>query len=93
VVGNTSFHERVILYPKQKIRTETINGFDQINAQSSTLIEEPEKESLFVHFSYKRELDLDDKQVNIAEHLKAAYVQLDRDAITLIRNLADSEFN
>lgn len=89
--GNTSFCERVILYPEQKIWTKTIAEFDQINAQSTTSIEEPEAGSLFVRFCYKRDLDSSDERVDIAEHLKATYVQLDRDAIAMIRLLAESE--
>jgi len=33
----------------------------------------------------------DDERVNVEEHLKSAYVQMDRDAIAMIRLLAESE--
>ncbi|MDD9890390.1 MAG: DUF1857 family protein [Gammaproteobacteria bacterium] len=88
--GSSSFRERVILYPEQKICTKTIAEFDQIAAQSTTTIEEPEQGSLFVRFYYKRELDITDERVDVGEHLKSAYVQLDRDAIAMIRLLAES---
>jgi hypothetical protein len=44
-----------------------------------------------VRFSYKRELDDNDSLVDVGEHLKAAYVQIDRDAIAMIRMLAESD--
>ena len=86
--GQSSFRERVILYPDEKICTRTVAGPTQISAESVTRIEEPEAGALFVRFSYKRDLDSHNQQVNIGEHLKAAYVQVDRDAIALIRMLA-----
>ena len=89
--GGTSFCERVTLSPEQKICTKTVPDFDQINAQSITSIEEPQTDSLFVRFHYKRDLDVIDEGVDVGEHLKAAYVRLDRDAIAIIRMLADVE--
>ena len=89
--GNSSFRERVLLYPEQKIHTSTVAGLQQIRAESSTCIEEPEPGYLFVRFAYKRELDVSDDGIDIGEHLKSAYVQIDRDAIAMIRMLAASE--
>ena len=89
--GNSSFCERVVLYPEEKICTRTIAEPKQIHAESTACIEEPEAGYLFVRFSYKRELDGADGQVDVAEHLKSAYVQIDRDAIAMIRLLAQSE--
>lgn len=89
--GDTSFCERVILYPQEKICTSTLADQDQINAQSTTCIEEPEEGYLFVRFTYKRDLDTRDDRVDVGEHLKSAYVQIDRDAIAMIRLLAESE--
>ncbi|MCH7816102.1 MAG: DUF1857 family protein [Proteobacteria bacterium] len=89
--GDTSFCERVILYPQEKICTKTIADRQQISAASTALIEEHETGDLFVRFTYKRELDTSDDQVDVGEHLKAAYVQMDRDAIAMIRVLAESE--
>ncbi|MCG8415031.1 MAG: DUF1857 family protein [Pseudomonadales bacterium] len=90
-VGGSSFCEHVVLYPEQRIHTSTIADHDQIEAESTTCIEEPEAGSLFVRFRYKRELDESDDGVNVGEHLKSAYVQIDRDAIAMIRMLAASE--
>ena len=88
--GNTKFCEKVTLHPEQKIHTATLAEMDQIQAESTATIEEPEAGYLFVRFQYKRELAVDTKAVDVAEHLKSAYVQLDRDAVALIRMLAES---
>ncbi len=88
-VGEVRFRERVLLHPDESIHTETLEEFDQIDARSVTQLEEPEEGYLFVRFSYRRELDEDDS-VNVGEHLKSAYLQTDRDAIGLIRMLAQS---
>lgn len=88
--GETRFREKVILRPQQQICTETTVEFDQINAQSITSIEEPQAGSLFVRFQYMRDLDENTDLVDVGEHLKAAYVQMDREAISLIRMLAES---
>lgn len=90
-VGESTFHERVMLYPDEKIHTQTMEEFEQIEAESVTHLEEPEEGYLFVRFSYRRELE-DDGSVDIGEHLKSAYLQTDRDAIGLIRSLAESGF-
>ncbi len=89
--GSSFFEEKVRLYPQEMICTHTVGDDDEINAASTTTIEEPETGSLFVRFSYSRELEVDDDRVDVAEHLKAAYVQVDRDAIALIRLLAECE--
>lgn len=88
--GESRFHERVMLYPDDSIQTSTTDEVEQINANSITDIEEPESGYLFVRFSYRRDIDDDDDSVDLAEHLKAAYVQMDRDAISMIRMLAES---
>ncbi|MEQ8952770.1 MAG: DUF1857 family protein [Gammaproteobacteria bacterium] len=88
--GHIFFEEKVKLYPQDRICTHTV-GDDEINAASTTTIEEPEDGFLFVRFSYRRELSVEDDRVDVAEHLKSAYVQVDRDAIALIRLLAECE--
>ena len=88
-VGEVRFRERVMLYPDESIHTETLEEFDQIDARSVTQLEEPEEGYLFVRFSYRRDLD-EDGSVDVGEHLKSAYLQTDRDAIGLIRMLAQS---
>ncbi len=88
-VGELKFHERVMLYPDERIHTQTMDEYEQIDAQSLTQLEEPEQGFLFVRFSYKRELE-DEDAYSVAEHLKSAYLQTDHDAIALIRLLAES---
>lgn len=88
-VGETRFHERVMLYPDISIHTKTMEEYEQIDAESITQLEEPEEGYLFVRFSYRREID-EVESVNVGEHLKSAYLQTDRDAIGLIRMLAES---
>ncbi len=87
--GEFRFHERVLLYPDERIQTQTMEEYEQIAASSITQLEEPEEGFLFVRFSYKRELAEDDT-VNVGEHLKSAYLQTDRDAIVMIRDFAES---
>lgn len=88
--GDSKFCEKVIMTPEQKIHTSTLSELDQLQAESTTRIEEPEAGYLFVRFSYRRELPERSEQVDVAEHLKSAYVQVDRDAIAMIRMLAES---
>lgn len=88
--GATQFKEQVLLYPQDKITTRTLPEHEQIHAQSVATIEEPSHGALFVRFSYTRELPVDNDNVDVAEHLKSAYVQIDRDAIGMIRMLAES---
>lgn len=90
-VGDSRFCEHVILRPEESILTSTIPELEQIEAESESRIEEPQAGFLFVRFRYKRELQDDDERVNVEEHLKSAYVQMDRDAIAMIRLLAESE--
>jgi hypothetical protein len=89
-VGEASFCERVVLEPEVSISTQSLPHPHQIHSESLTRIEEPEANYLFVRFTYKRDLDDSDERVAVGEHLKAAYVQVDRDAIAMIRVLADS---
>ncbi|MBL4573165.1 MAG: DUF1857 family protein [Gammaproteobacteria bacterium] len=87
--GENTFHERVILYPGERIHTQTMEEYEQIEAESVTHLEEPEEGYLFVRFCYRREVE-DDGSVDVEEYLKTAYVQTDREAIALIRSLAES---
>ncbi len=90
-VGTESFRERVKLYPQEEICTHTVGSATPSNAESITRIEEPEAGYLFVRFIYRRDLDIDGDRVDVGEHLKSAYVQVDRDAVALIRLLAESD--
>jgi len=90
-VGNTIFCEKVILYPKEKIKTFTIEEINQLYAESNTSIEEPATGSLFVRFQYKREIE-NSQKLDIAEYLKTAYLQLDVEAISMIRMMTEKKY-
>ena len=87
--GESSFYERVVLTPQVKIHTGTGDS-EQISSESTAEIEEPEPNSLFIRFTYKRELGDSNSEIDIGEHLKSAYVQIDRDAIAMIRVMAEN---
>ena len=87
--GESSFYERVVLTPQVKIHRGTGDS-EQISSESTAEIEEPESNSLFIRFTYKRELDDSNSEIDIGEHLKSAYVQIDRDAIAMIRVMAEN---
>ena len=89
--GHTKFQELVVMTPELKIETSTVLGIGQIFAESSSLIEEPEPNSLFVRFGYRRDFNSGENDIQMAEYLKTAYVQIDRDAIAMIRMLAMSK--
>lgn len=89
-VLDSSFCERVTLTPEAQISTRSVSSKQLLRTESIASIEEPEDGYLFVRFSYKRELEDRDDRVDVGEHLKAAYVQVDRDAIAMIRVLAAS---
>lgn len=90
-VGDIKYYEQVCLFPEEKIITRTVANSSPINAQSMACIEEPEKGFLFVRFSYCRDLDDSNSNLDVAEHLKAAYLQTDQDAIAMIRMLVESK--
>ena len=87
--GESSFYERVVLTPQVKIHTGTGDS-EQISSESTAEIEEPEPNSLFIRFTYKRELGDSNSEIDIGEHLKSVYVQIDRDAIAMIRVMAEN---
>lgn len=78
-----------MLTPQVKIHTGTGDS-EQISSESTAEIEEPEPNSLFIRFTYKRELGDSNSEIDIGEHLKSAYVQIDRDAIAMIRVMAEN---
>lgn len=88
--GDSLFREKVILTPQRSIHTRTVSNQEQLQAESITRIEEPQAGYLFVRFNYRRDLPAPSEQVDVAEHLKSAWVQLDRDAVAMIRMLAES---
>lgn len=90
ISGESRFLEQVVVHPDGKIYTKTVAEIEQISAESITQIEEPEEGYLFVRFTYKRDLEIESDGIDVGEHLKSAYLQTDRDAIAMIRTLAES---
>lgn len=88
--GDAHFYEDVTLEHESRVVTKTQRDKPQIHAQSEASIEEPEEGYLFVRFRYRRELPDEHRAVDVGEHLKAAYVRLDTDAIKLIRVMAEN---
>ena len=88
--GDSTFCEKVTLHQEDKIHTATLPDLNQLKSESTATIEEPEAGYLFVRFRYLRELIVDTDSVDVGEYLKAAYVQMDRDAVAMIRMLAVS---
>lgn len=88
--GESSFLEQVVVYPEGRIHTKTVEEIEQISAESITQIEEPEEGYLFVRFTYRRELEIEGDGIDVGEHLKSAYLETDREAIAMIRTLAES---
>ena len=89
--GESEFTERVSLTFQEKIETATIGQDQPIHAQSSTLIEEPQAGFLFVRFVYRRDLENSEEGKLIGGALKSAYVQIDIEAIALIRMFAEDK--
>lgn len=89
--GEAHFYEDVTLEHDSRILTQTQADKPQIYAASEARIEEPERGYLFVRFRYSREMPEASAAVDVAEHLKAAYRQLDTDAIGLIRVMAEDD--
>ena len=90
IAGESRFLEQVVVHPDGRIHTKTVDEIEQISAESITQIEEPEEGYLFVRFIYKRELEIENDGIDVGEHLKSAYLETDRDAIAMIRELAES---
>ena len=68
-VGDAKFYELVMLYQDEKIHTQTMEEYEQIDAESVTHLEEPEEGYLFVRFSYRREID-EDGSVDVCRALE-----------------------
>lgn len=89
--GDTQFRERVTLTRRERIETVTAGADQPLFAASITTIEETAAGCLFVRFIYRRDLEDSAEGRMIGEHLKSAYLQVDIDAIALIRMLAEDE--
>lgn len=86
--GELQLRDEVTLVPMQEIRT-LIDGHTQaLHAESRTRIEEPAPGQLFVRFSYKRDSIGAEGGLNADAFLKEAYLQQDREALIIIRQMA-----
>ena len=86
--GEGHLRDRVTLIEMEEIRTAPADEQQALFAQSITRIEEPVPGYLFVRFMYRRDDPPASDGVDVAEYLKSAYVQNDREAISLIRKFA-----
>lgn len=87
-VGELALRDEVTLVPMQEIRTLIDGNTQSMHAESVALIEEPEPDQLFVRFSYRRDSIGMEGGLNADAYLKEAYLQQDRDAIIVIRQMA-----
>jgi len=86
--GEHVLRERVLLQHETEIHTGPADANPVMFAESVARIEEPAPGHLIVRFSYRRDSGNSDDNVDVDEYLKSAYVQNDRDAITLIRKFS-----
>lgn len=84
--GTMRVRDRVTLTPDIEIHT-VIEAEQGLHARSITRIEEPEPGFLFVRFSYQRDSIADKGGLDADEFLKSAYLENDREAIALIRQM------
>lgn len=87
-VGDLTLRDEVTLLPMQEIRTLIDGRTQPMHAESVATIEEPEPDQLFVRFNYKRDAIGVEGGLDADAFLKEAYLQQDRDAIMIIRQMA-----
>lgn len=86
--GQGHLRDRVTLVDKEEIRTTPADEQQALFAQSITRIEEPVPGYLFVRFLYRRDAPPESDGVDVAQYLKSAYVENDREAVSLLRKFA-----
>jgi len=86
--GQGHLRDRVIILDNEEIRTTPADSEQALFAESITRIEEPVPGYLFVRFHYRRDAPPASDGIDVAEYLKAAYVENDREAISLLRKFA-----
>lgn len=87
-VGDLQLRDEVTLVPMQEIRTLIDGRTQAMHAESIATIEEPEPGQLFVRFRYRRDSIAVEGGLNADDYLKQAYLQQDREAIVIIRQMA-----
>lgn len=90
--GQGHLRDRVTLIPEEEIRTSPAEDKPALFAESITRIEEPAPGYLFVRFLYRRDTPPSSDGIDVGEYLKAAYVENDREAISLLRRFAIEGF-
>ncbi len=95
--GKMELRDEVRLVPGHEIHTTTAGSDQPLFAESIARIEEPEPQRLFVRFVYRRDSGNgsgsgngqgnEHDGIDVDEYLKAAYVQNDRDAVRLMREI------
>lgn len=86
--GTGQLRDRVILVKPDEIRTTPADQQQTLFAESITRIEEPAPGYLFVRFLYRRDAPSASDGIDVAQYLKAAYVENDREAVSLLRKFA-----
>lgn len=86
--GQGYLRDRVTLVAEEEIRTAPAEDQPMLFAESITRIEEPAPGYLFVRFLYRRDAPPNSDGIDVGEYLKAAYVENDREAISLLRRFA-----
>ena len=86
--GEHVLREHVHLQHEIEVHTGPAETDPVMFAESVARIEEPAPGHLIVRFSYRRDSGNSTDNVNVDEYLKSAYVQNDREAITLIRKFS-----
>lgn len=85
--GEVVMRDEVTLREPSEIRTVIDGRTQPMHAESITRIEEPEPGRLFVRFIYRRDPVQSGGGVDASEFLKMAYLQNDREAIALLRQM------
>lgn len=89
-VGELQLRDEVTLVPMQEIRTLIDGQTQALHAESIATIEEPEPLQLFVRFRYKRDSISVEGGLNADAYLKEAYLLQDKEAIIIIRQMAEN---
>lgn len=89
-VGELQLRDEVTLVPMQEIRTLIDGQTQALHAESIATIEEPEPLQLFVRFRYKRDSISVEGGLDADAFLKEAYLQQDKEAIIIIRQMAEN---
>jgi hypothetical protein len=85
--GDMNLRDHVTLVPETEIRTLIDGNLQAIHAESITRIEEPQPGFLFVRFIYCRDSISNQGGLDADEFLKSAYLQNDREAIAMLRQM------